>query len=184
MNAARALFLDRDGVLIDYIPYLSRPEQVVLPNGAAPALRRWQEAGFLLIIITNQAGIGRGYFSEQDMEAVHERLKLLYGAEGVRFTDIFYCPHAPQDGCPCRKPSPWMLRQAAARYGLSLTDSYFLGDAPSDLEAALSAGCRPLLALTGRGRETQGQLSRFPAPIPVFAEVKDTVSLLENPPLP
>ncbi|MFN5516261.1 MAG: D-glycero-alpha-D-manno-heptose-1,7-bisphosphate 7-phosphatase [Cyanobacteriota bacterium] len=179
MSAARALFLDRDGVLIDYVPYLSRPEQVTLPDGAAQALRRWQEAGFALIIITNQAGIGRGYFALQDMEAVHERIQTLYGAEGVSFTDIFYCPHAPQDGCQCRKPSPWMLRQAAARHGLSLADSYFLGDAPSDLEAALNAGCRPLLALTGRGRETQRQLSRFPAPIPVFEQVKDTASLLE-----
>lgn len=176
----KALFLDRDGVLIDYVPYLSRPEQVQLPVGAGAALRQWQAAGYLLIVITNQAGIGRGYFDQTDVEAVHQRIRQDYDPWGVTFTDFFLCPHHPDAGCDCRKPSPQMLLKAAQQYGLSLQDSYFVGDAPSDLQAAINARCQPVLVLTGRGQESLGQLDRFSQPIPVFESLCDTVALLSS----
>ncbi len=179
-QANKALFLDRDGVLIDYIPYLSRPDQVSLPQGAGPALRQWQEAGYLLIVITNQAGVGRGYFELAEMEAVHHCLRECYRAFGVTFTDIYFCPHHPDNGCLCRKPSPQMLIEASRQYNIVLTESYFLGDAPSDLQAALNAGCRPLLVRTGRGEETMTQLSQFPVTIPVFKQIADTLTLLSH----
>jgi D-glycero-D-manno-heptose 1,7-bisphosphate phosphatase len=174
----KALFLDRDGVVIDYVPYLGHPEQVALPPKAAPALKKWQEAGFLLILITNQAGIGRGYFTLADMEAVHTKMRALYRAWGVEFVDIFYCPHHPQEQCVCRKPSPYLLLKAAQKHHIALAESYFLGDAPSDLEAAIAAGCQPLLVLTGRGKETQSLLPQISAPIPIFADVAATTVLL------
>jgi len=176
----KALFLDRDGVTIDYIPYLSRPEQVKLPAGAGPALKHWQDAGYLLIVITNQAGIGRGYFDHDAVEAVHQTVRAEYGKFGVTFTDIFLCPHHPEAGCECRKPSPEMLLTAAKTYQISLKESYFVGDAPSDLKAAINAGCQPVLVLTGRGQETAAQLHQFSQPIPVFDALCDTVALLNG----
>lgn len=181
----KALFLDRDGVVIDYIPYLGKPEQVQLPAGAGEALNQWQKAGYLLIVITNQAGIGRGYFDHSDVAAVHAKIQQEYDKEGVKFTDFFLCPHHPEDGCDCRKPSPEMLLRAAEQYQISLQESYFVGDAPSDVGAAIAAGCQPVVLLTGRGQETYQQLDKFTAqlagPIPVFANLVETVSLLASP---
>lgn len=173
----KALFLDRDGVAIDYIPYLNKPEQVAIPNGAGEALQQWQQAGYLLIIATNQSGVGRGYFSLVDVEAVHERMRAEYASFGVSFTDILVCPHHPDIGCDCRKPSPQMLYLAAQKHGIDLAQSYFLGDTLGDLYCALRAGCQPLLVLTGLGRETYARLSELPESIPYFERVADTVSI-------
>lgn len=186
MTALRkALFLDRDGVIVNYIPYLSNPAQVKLPAGAGEALLRWREIGYLLIIITNQAGIGRGYFNHKDFQAVHDKIETEYGKYGVEFTDTFFCPHHPEEDCDCRKPSPQMLLTAAEQYDISLQDSYFIGDAPSDISAAILAGCQPVLVLTGRGKETLEQLDQFVdklgQPIPVFANLGETVGLLDSP---
>ncbi len=177
----KALFLDRDGVVINYIPYLSKPEQVEIPAGAGQALKQWQDAGYLLIVITNQAGVGRGYFTLEDVEAVHHCIRQKYQPFGVKFEDFFLCPHHPDEDCQCRKPSPHLLQTAAQQYGIDLADSFFLGDAPSDIEAAIAAGCQPLLVLTGRGQETLAQLDQYKTPIPVFDQVRDTVNLLYQP---
>lgn len=176
----KALFLDRDGVVIDYIPYLSKPEQVTLPPGAGSALYQWQKAGYHLILITNQAGVGRGYFSLTDVEAVHHCIAQKYAEYGVTFDDIFLCPHHPDEGCDCRKPSPQMLKEAAEKHHIDLSSSYFLGDAPSDIEAAVQAGCQPLLVLTGRGKETLPLLSKYALNIPVFQQISDTLQLLKK----
>jgi D-glycero-D-manno-heptose 1,7-bisphosphate phosphatase len=141
----KALFLDRDGVLIEYVPYLSRPEQVRIPEGAGEALKKWQDAGYLLIVITNQSGIGRGYFTLQDVEAVHLRMCEEYEKFGVKFKDLFLCPHHPSSQCICRKPSPYMVQESAIKYSIDLSQSFFVGDAPSDIECAVNAGCQPIL---------------------------------------
>ena len=93
----KALFLDRDGVVIKYVPYLSKVEQVEFPLGAGEALKLWQDAGYLLILITNQAGVGRGYYTLGDVEKVHNYMIEEYGKFGVTFTEICICPHQPQD---------------------------------------------------------------------------------------
>lgn len=155
-----------------------------LPPGAGQALIQWQKAGYLLIVITNQAGIGRGYFGHSDVAAVHAKIQEEYGKEGVQFTDFFLCPHHPEEGCDCRKPSPEMLLRAAAQYQISLEHSYFIGDAPSDVGAAIAADCQPVVVMTGRGKETCQQLEQFTAqlarPIPVFANLGQTVTLLTS----
>jgi len=174
----KALFLDRDGVVIDYIPYLSKPEQVRLPLGAGAALKQWQDAGYLLIVITNQSGVGYGYFSLADVAAVHQRLVEEYEQYGVKFAEIMVCPHHPQAACGCRKPSPRMLLSAAQKHRIALDQSYFLGDALSDLDCALNAGSHPLLVLTGLGQETREKLDRFPVKIPCFEQLGHTVVLL------
>ncbi|BAP17633.1 D-glycero-alpha-D-manno-heptose-1,7-bisphosphate 7-phosphatase [cyanobacterium endosymbiont of Epithemia turgida] len=174
----KALFLDRDGVIVNYVPYLSKPEQVKLPSGAGEALRQWQDAGYLLIIITNQAGVGRGYYSLQDVEKVHCYIQQQYSYFGVFFTDIFVCPHRPDDKCFCRKPSPEMLINASNKHHIVLSQSFFIGDAFSDLEAAIRANCKPILVLTGRGLETVKKLAQYPIQIKVFKELFETVKLI------
>jgi D-glycero-D-manno-heptose 1,7-bisphosphate phosphatase len=176
----KALFLDRDGVVIDYIPYLSKPEQVSIPAGAAAALKHWQDAGYLLIIITNQSGIARGYFTENDLAAIHGRMVEEYRQLGVNFHDISICPHHPDQGCPCRKPSPYLLLAAARQYGIDLAGSFFIGDAPSDLECALAAGCQPVLLLTGRGKSTVQEIEKYAVKIPIYDQLEGTVELLSK----
>ena len=174
----KALFLDRDGVIVNYIPYLSKPEQVEIPEGAGQALREWQDAGYLLIIVTNQSGVGRGYFSLDDVAAVHAKVFTEYQKFGVSFHDVLICPHHPDEGCKCRKPSPYLLLEAAKKYNLDLCQSYFIGDAPSDLDCAVQSGCRPVLLLTGRGISTVEQIEKYQIEITVFPQIHETIQLI------
>ena len=176
----KALFLDRDGVVINYIPYLSQPEQVQIPDGAGQTLKRWQDEDYLLVLITNQSGVGRGHFTLEAVESVHQRVREVYQPFGVTFDDIFLCPHHPDDQCLCRKPSGEMLLTAAEKHGISLADSFFVGDAPSDLSAAIAAGCQPVLVLTGRGQETFAKINEYPVKIPVFDQLADTITLIQH----
>ena len=174
----KALFLDRDGVIINYIPYLNKPEQVEIPEGAGQALRQWQDAGYLLIIVTNQSGIGRGYFSLDDVAAVHVQVFTEYQKFGVSFHDVLICPHHPDEGCKCRKPSPYLLLEAARKYSIYLAQSYFIGDAPSDLDCAIQAGCHPVLLLTGRGASTVEQIEKYSIEVTVFQQIDETIQLI------
>ena len=174
----KALFLDRDGVIINYIPYLSKPEQVEIPEGGGQALRQWQDAGYLLIIVTNQSGVGRGYFSIEDVAAVHAQVLREYQQFGVNFQDVLICPHHPDEGCKCRKPSPYLLLEAAKKYNLDLCQSYFIGDAPSDLDCAIKSGCRPVLLLSGRGTSTVEEIQKYQIEITIFYEIHETIQLI------
>ena len=175
-----ALFLDRDGVLIHYIPYLSHPDQVKIPDGGGRALRKWQDRGFLLIIISNQSGISRGYFSSKDVQLIHAKIQLEYAKFGVNFTEFFVCPHQPSECCICRKPSPYMLLQAAKKYDIDLQKSFFIGDSDSDLECAVQAGCNPILLLTGRGEETLQKLSNSQKLIPIYSDLSESLQIFSN----
>jgi len=176
----KALFLDRDGVLIEYVPYLSHPHQVKISPGAPEALKKWQEAGYLLIVITNQSGVRRGYFTMRDVEAVHKYLCQEYERFGVKFQDILICPHHPSDHCKCRKPSPYLVLEAAQRHLIEVSQSFLMGDAASDLECAIRAGCQPVLILTGRGQSTAQMLTNYPTQIPIFSKLMETVELLQS----
>ncbi|WP_413173123.1 D-glycero-alpha-D-manno-heptose-1,7-bisphosphate 7-phosphatase [Anabaena azotica] len=146
----KALFLDRDGVLIEYVPYLSHPNQVKIPIGAGETLKKWQDAGYQLIVITNQSGVGRGYFTMNDVIAVHDKMQHEYKRFNIKFQDIFICPHHPSDNCKCRKPSPHMILKAAEKHKLEIEQSLFIGDAISDVECAINAGCKPVFLQTSR----------------------------------
>jgi D-glycero-D-manno-heptose 1,7-bisphosphate phosphatase len=152
----RAIFLDRDGTLIHPEHYPSRPEQIVLYDGLAAELRTAQAAGLRLVVITNQAGIARGYFSLADLEAMHAYLHRQLLLHGVRLDGIYYCPHHPDGSaaefakeCLCRKPNPGMLRQAASELGIDLFASWMVGDILDDVQAGNSAGCRTVLVDLG-----------------------------------
>lgn len=179
-KSKKALFLDRDGVIIEYTPYLSHPGQVKIPKGAGEALKKWQDAGYLLLIITNQSGVGRGYFTMSDVEAVHKHIRKEYSSFGVHFQDILVCPHHPSDNCKCRKPSPYLILEAAERHLVEVCQSFFIGDAPSDIECGLQAGCNPLLLLTGRGLSTAEMLANYQTKIPIFSDLTETVQLIQS----
>ncbi|MEM8779806.1 MAG: HAD family hydrolase [Cyanobacteria bacterium P01_G01_bin.49] len=174
----KALFLDRDGVVIQYIPYLCKSEQVKLPLGAGEALKQWQDAGYLLILVTNQAGVGRGYYTLEDVTAVNSHICQKYAEFGVEFHDIFLCPHHPKTQCLCRKPSPKMLIDASKKHEIALSQSFFVGDAPSDIECAINADCQPVLVLTGRGAETLQQVPEYPKKIEICESLQETVRLI------
>lgn len=175
----KALFLDRDGVLIDYIPYLRYPEQVKLPVGAAQVFKKWQDSGYLLIVITNQSGIARGYFTLHEVELVHTKMLQEYEKFGVNFQDIFICSHHPSDNCKCRKPSPYMLLQASEKYSIDLSQSYFIGDAISDVECAINAGCHPIFLLSSRTLADAQTLSHRSESIEIVNELIETIKFIQ-----
>jgi D-glycero-D-manno-heptose 1,7-bisphosphate phosphatase len=166
-----AVFLDRDGTLIEEVPYLHEPAEVALLPGAAGALAALGAAGYALVVATNQAGVARGYYDEAAVARVHRRLRELLAAGGARLDAVLHCPHHP-DGtvagyagrCRCRKPGPGMLEAAAARLGLDLPASYLIGNHPSDVGAARAAGATPLFVTTGRAarRPPPAGVAAFP----------------------
>jgi D-glycero-D-manno-heptose 1,7-bisphosphate phosphatase len=143
--ADRAVFLDRDGTVIEDPGYLSDPSGVRLLPGAADALRKLRAAGYRLVLVSNQSGIGRGYFTAEQAEAVHRRVVEQLSRKGVVLDDARYCPHAPDDGCPCRKPRPGLLLAAARELGLDLGASFMVGNSSVDIGAGRNAGCRTIL---------------------------------------
>lgn len=143
----RAVFLDRDGTIIEDRRYLADAEGVTLLPGAARGLRRLAEAGYLLVVTTNQSGIARGMFGEAEFRAVQKRMESLLHAHGVTLDGVYHCPHHPDHTgpCDCRKPAPGMALRAARELDIRLTDSVFVGDRPRDVEAAPSLGARGIL---------------------------------------
>ena len=137
-----AIFIDRDGTLIYNVPYLSDPQKVVLTPGAGPTLAALAKAGFLIILVTNQSGIGRGFFTIRELDAVHERMKELLNSSGVVLDGIDYCPHAPDQDCNCRKPKTGMLEQACKEHQIDLARSFMVGDSRQDIEMGKTFGLR------------------------------------------
>lgn len=161
----RAVFLDRDGVLNQERRYVHRVEDLILFPGVGAALRRLQDAGFRLFIVTNQSGIGRGYYTLADMERVHAHLLAELARDGVRIVKVFYAPEAPEEPSRGRKPSPQFLFDARDEFGLELPQSYMVGDKLIDVQCGWNAGVRQsLLVRTGYGaqveRESAGALDR------------------------
>ena len=156
LSHPRAIFLDRDGTLIQEKEYLRRPEEVVLFPGAAAALRRWQDAGFKLFIVSNQSGVGRGWFTLGDVAKVNARLEADLARHGVRLDKIYIAPEAPDQPSRARKPSPQFLLDARAEFSLLLEESYLVGDKMMDLECGWNAGVKKsILVRTGYGRAVE-----------------------------
>jgi D-glycero-D-manno-heptose 1,7-bisphosphate phosphatase len=152
----RAVFLDRDGTINVDRHYLSKADEFELIPGAVEALRRLQDAGFLLIVVTNQSGIGRGYYTEADMHAVNDRMHQLLDPAGVRIARLFFSPESPEQPSRGRKPSPAFLFDARDELGVDLARSFMVGDKWIDVETGWNAGCAAsLLVRTGYGAETE-----------------------------
>ena len=147
MTTRPAAFLDRDGTLIVDVGYVGRPEQVQVIDGVAGALRLLHDAGIPAVVITNQSGIARGFFTESDYERVRARLDAILAVEGVRVDASYHCPHHPDIGgaCSCRKPGTLLHRRAASDLGLDPARSLFVGDRWRDVEPAITLGGRGIL---------------------------------------
>ena len=143
--ANKAVFIDRDGTIAKDVSYCSAPEDFELLSGAARGIKLLNENGFKVIIVTNQSGVARGYFTEETLAKIHEKMKRELAKEGARVDAIYYCPHHPDDGCDCRKPKPKMVLQAASDLNIDLSQSYAVGDLDMDIEMGRAAGCKTIL---------------------------------------
>ena len=171
MSVSCAVLLDRDGTLIEDKHYLSEPSGVALLPGVGPALSRLVQAGHRLFLVSNQSGVGRGYFTEQAVVACQKRLEELLEPYGVAFTDAVWCPHAPEESCFCRKPLPGMFDELRARHGLLPETTFMIGDKLDDLGLAANAGLSAgLLVLSGKGAE-HARKAGYPVPVSGIVEV-------------
>ena len=173
-----AIFLDRDGTLIVETGYLHEPEKVELIPGAGEAVQQLAEGGFELFIVTNQAGIGRGYYAEEQMHAVNERVAGEFAKFGVAFRKIYFAPEAPDQPSCNRKPSPQMLLDARDEFGIDLDASYMVGDKVSDIECGWNAGVKcSILVRTGYGSGHESQLGQATGPLAVIDSIADLANL-------
>ncbi len=160
----KAVFLDRDGTINVEKDYLYRPDEFAFIPGAVEAIRLLNRAGYLVVVVTNQSGVARGYYDEAAVKRLHEHIEQLLGVAGAHVDAWYHCPHHP-DGrepynrdCDCRKPLPGMLHQAAVDLAIDLAASWMVGDKAIDIEAGQAAGCRPILVLTGYGADERHKL--------------------------
>lgn len=147
----RFVLVDRDGTINVEKHYLSDPDQLELYPGIGAALKRLQDAGFGIAVLTNQSGIARGYFDLARLEQIHDRLRALLAAEGVTVDGIYICPHGPDDDCTCRKPLPGMVEQAVAEHGFDPAQAVMIGDKEVDVELGRAVGAETYLVRTGHG---------------------------------
>jgi D-glycero-D-manno-heptose 1,7-bisphosphate phosphatase len=149
----RAVFLDRDGTINVEVNYLSRVDDFELLSRAAEAIRALNQHDWRVIVITNQSGVARGYYTETTVAAIHDRMQRDLAEAGAMIDAIYYCPHQPDDACECRKPGTQLFEQAAREFTLDLAQCYCVGDKLSDLLPGRQLGCGTILVLTGHGRE-------------------------------
>ena len=161
----KLIILDRDGVIIhDRDDYVKSAAECVPSAGSIEAIARLHKAGFTVVIATNQAGLAKGLFELEDLEAIHQKITDLVAEQGGEIGAIFYCPHHPDDNCKCRKPMPGMLDAIEAEFNTSVESCYFVGDSLRDLQAGLHKGCKPLLVKTGNGERTLAELGSAATP--------------------
>ena len=162
-----AVFLDRDGVINKDIGYFSDPKKLAIFRSSLEGLRALQEAGFMLIVVTNQSGIARGLISEKDVQNLHDVMQHAFQKDGIFISGIIYCPHHPTEGinayrtnCKCRKPSPGMIFQAAEKFNIDLNQSYLVGDRFSDIQAGINAGLKSSILLESKHEISQEEISK------------------------
>jgi D-glycero-D-manno-heptose 1,7-bisphosphate phosphatase len=154
----KLVILDRDGTINhDSDDYIKSPEEWRPIKGSLEGIARLTQAGYRIVVATNQSGIARGLFDTRTLLTIHDTLLRALAQVGGRIDAFFFCPHAAEAGCQCRKPQPGMLLEVARRFNVSLDDTYMVGDARRDLEAAAAAGARPVLVLTGKGAKTRDE---------------------------
>jgi D-glycero-D-manno-heptose 1,7-bisphosphate phosphatase len=159
----KLVILDRDGVINHDSPsYIKSPDEWKAIPGSLEAIARLTQAGFHVVVATNQAGVGRGLIEMATLNAIHDRMHRAVGQAGGRIDAVFYCPHAQEANCGCRKPKPGMLEEISRRFGTNLNGVPCIGDSLRDLQAAAAVGAQPMLVLTGKGTQTQREGSLPP----------------------
>ncbi|MDO8450939.1 D-glycero-beta-D-manno-heptose 1,7-bisphosphate 7-phosphatase [Rhodoferax sp.] len=170
----KLVILDRDGTINeDSDDYVKSPEEWMPLPGALEAIARLNHAGWHVVVASNQSGLGRGLFDVSTLNAMHAKMHQMLAAVGGRVDAIFYCPHAPDEGCRCRKPEPGLFEQIGERYGLDLHGVPVVGDTARDVVAGAAAGCQPHLVLTGKGAAYRGRSlpDNFPKETQVHADL-------------
>ena len=167
----KLVILDRDGTINhDSEHYIKSLEEWRPLKGSLEAIARLTQAGYRIVVATNQSGIARGLFSTRTLFDIHDVIQRSALQAGGRIDAFFFCPHAADAGCQCRKPQPGMLLEVARRFNIALEDTYMVGDGLRDVQAAAAAGARPVLVLTGKGQKTQGE-GKLPSGTQVFADL-------------
>lgn len=187
MAERKAVFLDKDGTLIPDVPYNVNPDLISLEDGVLEGLQLLQKAGYIFIVISNQAGVARGYFQINELEKVKQKIDLLMNVEEIKIERYYFCPHHPEGKideyakfCECRKPKPGMILQAAKDLEISLAHSWMVGDILNDVEAGNSAGCRTVII--DNGNETEWIEGAFRTPTYVAANFLSAARfILDNP---
>lgn len=177
----KLIIFGRDGVLNEYRDdHVKSPQEWVTIHGALEAVSRLNHAGWHAVVATNQAGIGRGMIDMASINAVHAHMNQLMQAEGARIDAVFFCPHAPEEHCECRKPLPGMMREIGLRYGIELQQVPMVGDTLRDLQAAQAAGCEPHLVRSGRAAHLDdAQLRHMAEQVPAMMVHDDLAALAE-----
>jgi len=162
-SGTRAVFLDRDGVLnYNRSDHIKTPEEYVPIPGAAAAVARLKEAGWAVVVVSNQSGLGRGLFNQEALDAIMAKMRAVLAAAGGGVDGVYYCPHAPGAGCECRKPASGLVLRAAREHGLDLKHSYLVGDQGGDIECGRAVGMRTVLVETGLPEERPGPSAARP----------------------
>lgn len=151
----KAIFLDRDGVLNKEVGYLSNPKDFVFLEGSIEALKILKQKDYLLIVITNQAALARGFLTVETLQVIHNKMVKILKENKISLDDIYYCPHHPEftGPCDCRKPNPGMILKAKLKFNIDIRNSYMIGDTLSDIETGKNAQCKTVLVLTGYGKK-------------------------------
>jgi len=152
----RAVFIDRDGTMAKDVHYCSRPEDFELFPNTAKAIKSLNKHGFKVIVVTNQSGIARGYFTEETLAKIHEKMKRELAKEGAWVDGIYYCPHHPDDKCDCRKPKPKLILQASKDFDIDLEHSFVVGDLQMDIELGKVIGCRTIMVVNSTSPGDKG----------------------------
>lgn len=171
----KLLIIDRDGVINhDSSSYIKSPAEWKPIPGSLEAIALLNQAGYRVTVATNQSGIGRGLFDMATLNAIHDKMHRALGLAGGRIDGIFYCPHAQDAGCNCRKPKPGLLEDIGRRLGISLEGVPFIGDSLRDIDAALAVGAQPVLVLTGKGKKTRKE-GGYPDNMPIYEDLSEAV---------
>lgn len=164
------VFLDRDGVInVDSKDFIKSPDEWQPITNSLEAIALLSQAGFKVVVVTNQSGIGRGLFTVETLDTMHDKMRQLTAEKGGSIEAIYYCPHAPEIDCDCRKPKPGLLHQFHQDTGIPLQGLFFVGDAWRDVQTALAVGAKPLLVKTGKGMRTITDHPEWD--IPVFEDL-------------
>ena len=172
----KTVFIDKDGTLIHDVPYNVDPKNVQLTMGAGRALGRMKNAGYRLIVISNQSGIARGLFEEKDLLPVNRQIQTLLAPYRVKVDAFYYCPHGPDDGCECRKPMPGMILRAARDHAVDPQISWMIGDILNDVEAGNRAGCRTIHI--DNGNETEWIRSDYRQPLYTVRDLAEAADII------
>lgn len=165
----KAVFMDRDGTIVEDVGYLNSPEQIHFIPGSIEAIKMLNEAGYKVVVITNQAGVAKGLITEDMLQTIDKTLHKWILNGGAHLDGIYYCPHHPEHGvypykqvCECRKPHPGLIKRAHRDLDIDLSQSYMIGDKATDVEAGKSAGAKTVFVLSGRGKEEKEKLKDKP----------------------